>query len=170
MSWKSWTRPYADLKIKLESYWRTYGGWNAFIQSPFTHIAIVLVILCFPIWMNSSWPDFMLLILPPILGFTLAGYALVFAFGDDRFRKIMAGSHRRADQPIFYTSISATYLHFIIVQVAAIALAVIAKANPGRAVFNYLAAISEDIGRLRPEARPWVKYSPHLGFSRALLL
>ncbi len=146
-------RPWHDLIDAVKSYWRTYGGLSAFMKSPFTHIAVLIEVFCIPIWVERSWPDFVLLFLPPILGFTLAGYALVFAFGDDFFRKIMAGSHRQPGQPVFYTQISATYLHFIIVQVVAIAFAVIAKADPGRPIFHWLVSHNSSLAVYHDTAR-----------------
>ncbi|MBD5657271.1 MAG: hypothetical protein IAI50_19140 [Candidatus Eremiobacteraeota bacterium] len=52
----------------------------------------------------------------------------------------MAGSNAKADEPVFYEHLSATYLHFVLVQAAGLMFAVIAKADVGRVAFAWIAA------------------------------
>jgi hypothetical protein len=83
---------YADFFGDLSSYFAVYGGWPKIIYSPYTHAALFVTLLCWSKWHGANWTATPLAVLPALLGFTLAAYALFLGFGDESFRKFLANS------------------------------------------------------------------------------
>jgi hypothetical protein len=106
-------------------YWRTYGGPRAILTSPYAHAAVLGTALAFPRWWGSQWPGDVLTVLPSVLGFSLGGYAMLLAFGDAAYLKFLAGPGQRTVS--FFERVSAAFVHFIVVQVAAIFFALAAQ-------------------------------------------
>ena len=69
----------------------SYGGLTAVIRSPYFHVSLFLLVPTIGIWSTPGWWDLPIGILPNIISFTLAGYALFMGFGDEKFRRLMAG-------------------------------------------------------------------------------
>jgi hypothetical protein len=111
----------------IDLYWKRYGGLKALLTSPYFRISILLSIILFPHWMYSKWWDDALSIMPNILGFSLGGYAILLAFGDNGFQKIMSGSDEKNEQSPM-TDVNVTFVHFIFLQVVSIVLALLCKA------------------------------------------
>lgn len=113
----------------FRAYWSAYGGWPAFIGSPYLLIALIFTASMAPFWIKPNWWDLVLSTLPNILGFSLGGFAIFLAFGDDGFRNLIAGKHPddQSDEPSPYLQFSATFFHFILVQICAIILSLLAK-------------------------------------------
>ncbi|MGO3442462.1 MAG: hypothetical protein ACTINA_02955, partial [Pseudoalteromonas distincta] len=93
-----------------------------------------------------GWWDDVLSIMPNLLGFSLGGFALWMSIGSEKFRDFLAEQDkpcgecnecRKAfgecsnDEPSAFTMINAIFLHFMILQVLAILLAMISKAYVG---------------------------------------
>jgi hypothetical protein len=109
-------------------YWLTYGGWVALIRSPYFHAAVVLTAVTAHTWSRCDWWNQVFGILPNLLGFTIGGFTLFLAIGSDRFRAML--SERDDDEPAsMMESISASYVHFIVVQTLAIICALVASAT-----------------------------------------
>lgn len=108
-------------------YWNAYGGWAAFIRSPYLYISIFLLLLTYHYWSTGEWWDQVLTVLPSVLGFTLGGFAVFLGFGDSDFKAAIAGQDEGEEEPSPYMSVCATFLHFILVQVVALIFAVCAK-------------------------------------------
>lgn len=118
------------LRATLSLYWRAYGGWKAVVGSPFCWLSIALMALTCRFWLYQEWWDQVLSVMPNMLGFTLGGFAVFLGFGDEKFKNIISGQdpdHPAAPSP--YMEISATFLHFVLVQLIALLLAVGAKAT-----------------------------------------
>lgn len=111
----------------LARYWSAYGGLKALVQSPYVWSAIALTVLLYPAWSSPGWWADVISVMPNLLGFSLGGYALWLSIGDDSFKKIIVGvgSPGRASP---YMQVNATFAHFIILQLAALIVAIIAKA------------------------------------------
>ena len=111
----------------FRTYWRCYGGIKALLSSPYLHVSFVLAALMFPIWGSPGWWSYPLGVMPSILGFSLGGFAIWLAIGDERFRALIAGT--RQDEPDTVCSpfmeMNATFIHFILMQFFAILLALI---------------------------------------------
>jgi hypothetical protein len=73
-------------------------------------------------------------VLPSLLGFTLAAYALLLGFGDEGFLKFLAvtdgttSSQTEEKHISVLTSVSAIFLHFVVVEVLALLLSIIGSA------------------------------------------
>ena len=107
-------------------YWKAYGGCKSLLKSVYFRAAFILTCLLFPAWSQPGWWEDVVGIMPNLLGFSLGGYAMWMAIGDDDFRALISGSKK--DEPSPYMSVNATFVHFILLQVLSIILAVIAKA------------------------------------------
>ncbi|APE03101.1 hypothetical protein BM526_15345 [Alteromonas mediterranea] len=64
--------------------------------------------------------------MPNLLGFSLGGYAMWIAIGDDNFRKLISGEDEDGE-PSPYMEVNAAFVHFIILQILSMVLALIAK-------------------------------------------
>lgn len=110
------------------AYWRIYGGWRALFGSPYFMASLVVTGLLWPLWLKADWWALSLSVLPGILSFSLGGFAILLAFGDETFRGLISGAMNGAeDKPSPYLSFAATFLHFILLQIIAILLALLAK-------------------------------------------
>lgn len=127
--------PWRDLGNDAHTYWTEYGGIRRFLASPYLHLALFLTIISWRYWLSGTWSDLAIAVLPPLLGFALASYALLLAFGEEDFRRFMAmpTPDDYADENGPSTSklliLSATFMHFLFVQVIALLLVIIAKAH-----------------------------------------
>lgn len=94
-------------------YWRAYGGRRAITRSPYFIISVTLGMFCIPWSLSEPWWEKVIDIVPNMLGFTLGGYALLLALGSETFQKLIAKAGD--DEPVL-RSISASFVHFILVQ------------------------------------------------------
>lgn len=138
------------LRSLLVVYWRSYGGALAVLRSPFFWVSVALAIVSFHYWLTDLWWDQVLSVLPNLLGFTLGGFAIFLAFGDERFLELISGQDPGDEDDVSpYLQVSATFLHFVLVQAASLMVALIAKATwfvlPGD-----LACVSAFLYQVRP--------------------
>lgn len=126
-------RQYKGVHRGLSMYWQTYGGLSAALKSPFLHVAVVLTLVCSPIWWQGAWWERSLSIIPSILGFSIAGFTLLLGVGDETFRLHLA-ARRLGEKTSTLSNSSAGFFHFIFVQVVAITLALVASSRPLTAV------------------------------------
>lgn len=115
-------------------YWSAYGGISAFIKSPYLHMALVLLALTYKTWTQVNWWDISIAVLPNLLGFTLGGFAVFLAFGDDKFRELLIQNDEDESEDdgavsgsSLYVELCATFVHFILVQISAFLTAIVAK-------------------------------------------
>lgn len=130
MPTRSFSNQLKSIQKSFSIYWEAYGGRASLIQSPYLYAALVVSILSLPLLRNESetaWFSVSLSALPNLLGFTLGGYAILLALGNDQFQSAISG--RDEDDEISgFMMINATFVHFIIVQIVAILLALIGSA------------------------------------------
>lgn len=120
---------YNNLLTNVKKYWSLYGGLKVLLASPYFHISLIITILLWPLWIKGGWWDIVLDILPNLIGFTLGGYAILIAFGDDDFRALISGKLSRKDGSPFM-GLNTTFVHFIVVQILSLIVALIGKAEP----------------------------------------
>ena len=99
----------------FQYYWNTYGGWRALLSSPYLHVALFLLLLTNHQWISRDWWDQSLAILPNLLGFSLGGFAIFLGLGDEQFRAVLAEKDEKESNSA-YTLVSATFVHFILIQ------------------------------------------------------
>ncbi|MEP6880223.1 MAG: hypothetical protein ABI865_15405 [Nitrosospira sp.] len=115
-----------DVKEIFAHYWCTYGGWSALIKSSYLHVAIFFLIPTCNFWLNEEWWDQSILVLPNMLGFSLAGFAMFLALGDEKFREMLTEVEEQESSSL-YVSLCASFVHFILIQLLALACAILAS-------------------------------------------
>lgn len=121
----------------VKRYWVSYGGFKAIFTSYFFYGAILLSALLYPHWSTTGWWDTVLSVMPNLLGFTLGGFAMWVAVGDENFKATIAGvSKDNPDDISPFMEVNATFAHFIFLQIFSIIFALINKA--------YDVALSQD--------------------------
>lgn len=126
---------YKGMSKIFGKYWCAYGGFSALIKSPYLHLALILLIITFKTWSNANWWDISISVLPNLLGFTLGGFAVFLAFGDDKFREMLIDNSDDDEDDedsstsgsSLYVELCSTFVHFIVVQIAAFFAALISK-------------------------------------------
>lgn len=108
-------------------YWHAYGGVKSLVKSVYFWGALVLTAVLYPLWSTGGWWNDVLSIMPSLLGFSLGGYAMWTAVGDDDFRRLISGPEKDGS-PSPYMKMNAAFVHFIVLQFVSIVLALIAKA------------------------------------------
>ncbi|MGA3845111.1 hypothetical protein ACI2UC_17060 [Ralstonia nicotianae] len=116
----------------------------ALLTSPYLHASIVLTVLLNHLWIEAAWWSDAIAALPTTVGFAIGAYAIVLGFGDERFRAVIM--QRRNGDISPYVRISASLAHFIVVQLAALLAAFIAKGlNFGLSTRKGLGALILDV-------------------------
>ena len=110
----------------LAEYWKLYGGFRAFLSSRYLLFAVVFSGILYPAWWDNLWWDDVLSVIPSILGFSLGGYAMWLAIGNDDFRRFISGNGASGRLSPFI-SVNATFVHFIVVQLLSLLLAITGK-------------------------------------------
>jgi len=111
----------------LKRYWEAYGGLKALFGSPYLYAAFILSAAMAPAWINNPWHEIVLSVMPNVLGFSLGGYALLVAIGDDRFRALISGEHEEGE-PSPYMEVNAAFVHFIFMQLFSLMCALFSSA------------------------------------------
>lgn len=111
----------------VDRYWRAYGGSRSLFSSRYLLLALAILPLTWGTWSKELWWDTVIGVLPNLLGFTLGGFAIFIGFGDERFKQSLAEPEDDPSAPSVYLEFCATFVHFILVQVVALLLAVGAK-------------------------------------------
>ena len=107
-------------------YWKAYGGFRALLGSAYLHGSALISLACYPVW-DNGWYDMSLSITPSILGFSLGGYAILLAFGDEDFRLAISGPDPDGN-PSPFMKANAAFIHFIVISTIALLCAIVAKA------------------------------------------
>lgn len=88
-------------------------------------LAVLVWVVAAPMWLSDKWPDQVIGVLPNVLGFTLGGFAIFLGFGSDEFKRALAQEDEASS---VYLSVSAAFLLFVSLQLAALMWALGAKA------------------------------------------
>lgn len=113
-------------KRKETTWWEAYGGWSAIFKSRYFAFAFPLALVSFPFqnWMALHEP--IMSVIPSLVGFSLGGYAILMAFGNTAFQRILANAGKddpkRPQGPV-YLEVSATFVHFILLQFTSLGMA-----------------------------------------------
>jgi hypothetical protein len=105
----------------IKRHWAAYGTWQTINESPYANFAVLFTALIYPLWTGDAHIlEIAITVLPALLGFTLAGYAMFLAFSDRSFLAILARLPvKDKNGPPIYRAINSTFVHFILIQVAA---------------------------------------------------
>ena len=129
----------------LGRYWKAYGEFRALFRSPFFYLAWVLTGAMYGTWSEPGWWDGVISVLPNVLGFSLGGYAIWLAVGDEKFRSMMSGE-REPDEISPFMMVNASFVHFIFLQILGIIIALLGQSlnhpwNPDIWLVSCLAGI-----------------------------
>jgi len=108
-------------------YFSAYGGWSALFKSKYFWCAAIFTVAMAPYWLSQAWWNDVLDVIPNLLGFTLGGYAMLLAFGNEKFQKILAEVNDGEEFSAF-VDLNVAFVHFIVLQVVSILLALLSKA------------------------------------------
>lgn len=115
-------------------YWNIYGGWKALLHSIYFHSAFILTALCFPLWTNTGQHGderivvpILLGMVPALMGFTLAGMAIILAMSGQRFLNAI---RQGGQEDSLFMQVSAVFFHFIIVQTSALIFSLLSASYP----------------------------------------
>lgn len=103
------------------AYWSIYGGWTSLFTSAYFYAALVMAVFGYEVWSKSGWWDIPQAILPNMLGFSLAGYAIFLSFGSDSFRGFLASVQTGSSSA--FVSLTTTFMHFVVLQIGALVVA-----------------------------------------------
>ncbi|HGY9582011.1 TPA: hypothetical protein ACOJQP_000372 [Vibrio harveyi] len=113
----------------IRRYWKAYGGIKALFSSAFFYLAIAFTALLYTQWTKTGWWDTVLSVMPNLLGFTLGGFAMWVAIGDEDFKATISGVDEGDPNEVSpFMEVNATFAHFIFLQVFSILCAVVNKA------------------------------------------
>lgn len=112
----------------LSRYFRDYGGWSALFASGYLRAAVVMAALGYPMWRVRGWWETPINVLPDILGFSLGGLAVFLALSGDKFLSTITSEPTDPKASISpYVRYANTFLHFIVVQLLALMVALVAQ-------------------------------------------
>lgn len=117
-------------------YWAAYGGWKRLAQSAYLYAALILTVVCFPLWLDRGFfederpvIEMLLTIVPALMAFTLAGMAIILALSGQRFLNAI----REDGQPSsLFMKVVALFFHFILIQTFALVAALTSASYPSQ--------------------------------------
>lgn len=154
------------VRNELLQVWKRYGRCAALIRSPFLHLSILLAAASVGAWWSKDWWLPGMAVIPSLLGFSVATFAVFVAIGDDKFRSSLAnGGARKIDALL---DIYSSFLVLIAVQVVALLFSLFASSRP---MSSALALFDINIGSLPEYARQTIRaLSAYFRFSGWLLI
>ena len=112
-------------ELKIGAIFRNYGGWEKVRKSIYARLALALTVATWGTWTKDGWWEIVLNVTPDLLGFTLSAFALLLAFGDDRFREFLAKAG--GSGPNLLNELAATFLIFVMVQTTGLLAAIVCR-------------------------------------------
>lgn len=107
----------------FKDYWRVYGGMYALCDSPYLLLSLLVFLISMPLWAILShehifeWKHISLSILPSMVAFSLGALAIIIAFSNEQFLKLM---REGGSDSSYFLKASATLFQFILVQFLAL--------------------------------------------------
>lgn len=111
-------------------YWNRYGGWASLWKSLFFQASVLLCVMVTPLWWQGGIPPIALSVLPSLLGFSIASFTMLLAVGDEDFRKYLSVKENADGVPRLLVP-ATSFFHFVIFQIIALALSLLASARTG---------------------------------------
>ncbi|MFA4952558.1 hypothetical protein, partial [Brevundimonas sp.] len=123
----------SDLKNQGDgaAYWAAYGGLRGLLRSPYLFAACGASWALAPLWKHPSWVDTGISVLPNLLGFSVGAVAIILAAPSMKTFRILA-EDGEADS--YFMDLAARLVHFILVQVVALAAMFLVEAYPTKAL------------------------------------
>jgi hypothetical protein len=90
-------------------------------------IGLIVTVLCCPLWWQPGWWDVVLSVLSILIGFSMSGFCMVCAFGNERFRQVMAPQTPEDTEPP-YLKMTAAFTWFVVLQFLSLTAALLCRA------------------------------------------
>lgn len=113
--------------MAMPRYFREYGAWNSVFTSRYFYAALLISGLGYWYFQQPKWWDLVTSVVPGLVGFAIAGVAIFISLGSDALRSIIAGREPGSNKPSPFIAFMAMFTHFIVVQLAALVVALLAK-------------------------------------------
>ena len=119
-------KQYGGFALAMRTYWEDYGGWKDLFQSPILHVSVLLSIASLFDLISIDWRTLTIGMMPTILGFSLAAYAITFSLMGSKLHTALARATDGAGKPLAI-SVNATFFHNVFIQALYLSFAVISK-------------------------------------------
>lgn len=138
----------SDRSSPYSIYWEAYGGFSALLSSRYFWFAVISLFPAYRLWESKAWAALALTVMPNLLGFTLAGYAILLSFGGERFLLALAGrppiANKNHSQFVVF---NASYTHFVLFQTATLIFSLVINSSQRKTLEWPLNIINEVVGR-----------------------
>jgi len=114
------------------------------------HFSVLLAVLSFGAWLKRDWWVTGLAIVPSLLGFSVATFAVFVAIGDEKFRVVLAKGGMAKVEALL--DIYSSFIVLIFVQVFSLLYSAVASSRPLSTLFGALSLGFDDI----PGCLHWV--------------
>jgi hypothetical protein len=119
---------------QVSRYWSIYGGLSSIFRSIFLWLSIILTCANFSLARSGLWGSIALSVLPALIGFSIGAMAISLAIPSSALFKIIAEDGRKDS---YYIDLSAKFVHFILIQVVAVTLAIF-EADYHEIIFSFI--------------------------------
>lgn len=150
-------KQYGGFRTAIAIYWSDYGGWSDFLRSPLLHVSVIVAIFESYGLLEIDWRILTIGMMPTILGFSLAAYAITFALMGSRLQAALTNGTDASGKSLAIT-VNATLFHNVFFQAISLAFAVITNGdllarlisslNMSRATTNALIHLEITVGNL----------------------
>jgi hypothetical protein len=118
-------RQWGNQARAIGHYWKVYGGFAGLITSPYLHVAAILTVISWGFRSSARSPSEIAVgVLPNLLGFTVGALAIVLAFSSAAVFERLA---EKGEPRSFFMKLTASLIHFILVQVLALLCAIVGR-------------------------------------------
>ena len=125
----------------INTYWKLYGGWRALLFSPYLAAAFIVAIPCVGLWQpgaDATWADTSISVLPSLMGFSMAGMAIMLAFSHPESLRAVT---QKGKGNSYFLKVAASLCHFLVVQIVALLCALVRKSGFEWAPFSYFGVL-----------------------------
>lgn len=124
-SGSSFGKQWENQAEEISHYWKLYGGARALLGSPYVYISLCLTVVCVHFSSTKTTAaEIAVGVLPNLLGFTVGALAIVLAFSSGPVFETLA---QKGKPESFFMKLTASLIHFILVQVLALTSAIVAR-------------------------------------------
>ncbi|ANY79954.1 hypothetical protein BB934_18400 [Microvirga ossetica] len=115
----------------IKEYFTAYGGWRAVFCSPYFQLSTIITFICLQVWQDGSrWKELIVQIMPNLLGFSIGAFAILFSSFQGKIGPFMF-EREEGDKFTPAEELSATFMHFIMVQALTLIFGIISYSGLG---------------------------------------
>lgn len=134
---------------------KSSGGFKVFLDSGYTAFSLVVTFLLWRKIVDGTWPELAFQLLPAMIGFSFASFALYFAvLGDEGQRKLLVREDKLGGMSVLVVLCS-SIVRAVAVQLCALFIAMIYEANPFRLI----------VSRILLNDPEWIAFFHALGYA-----